>query len=302
MKKLILIPALLLALTSCKHDVDSQKMKISEIRLEKPSPDNVVYEKGNADAAIRIDEPVGNSDIKAVTEDSRPRTGTVKDTAKKIIKEGDISFETSNIKQTRTAIVAALKKTSGYLAEETETNDGEGSRKEYVLKTKIPAKYFDQFLSDVSATAVKIDSKNISMRDVTTQYIDMATRLQNKKLLEARYLSLLKQANKMGDILQVENKLTEIRSDIESEQGQLNYLSKQVAYSSLDITFYTKHVDPVDKPYGIGDKLISAIVKGWDLLQDLCFGIVGLWPVITVAVILIWMFSKWRRKKKALAS
>lgn len=321
MRKLILIPMLLFALASCKHKpttVDQQLFPppvvkadnevyekepptVEELKAADPGPKD---QKGDATAAIRIDEPVGNADVKAVAEYApSPAHGSmVKDTSKKIIKEGDISFETSNIKQTRAAIITALKKTGGYLSQENETNDGEDGRKEYVLKTRIPARYFDQFLSDVSATAVKIDTKNISMRDVTTQYIDMSTRLQNKKLLEARYLSLLKQANKMGDILEVESKLTEIRSDIESEQGQLNYLGKQVAYSSLDITFYTKHIDAVDKPYGMGDKFIGAIAHGWELLQNLFFGIVGLWPIITIATLLFWLFKRWRKSRKNAAA
>ena len=106
----------------------------------------------------------------------------------------------------------------------------------------------------------------------------------------------------MSDVLQIKAKLPEIRSDIESEQGQLNYLSKQIAYSSLDITFYTQHVDPVDKPYSLGDKLIRSIEHGWAVLEDLFFGIIGQWPVIIIAAVLIWLFKRWRKKKKALAA
>jgi hypothetical protein len=151
----------------------------------------------------------------------------------------------------------------------------------------------------VASAATQIDSKNISSRDVTTQFIDMSTRLQNKKLLEARYLSLLKQANRMGDILQVENKLSEIRSEIESEQGQLNYLSKQVAYSSLDITFYTRHMQAVDKGYGAGYKFKNALSQGWDTLTGWFFGLISLWPVLIVIGLLVVLFKRWRKRRKA---
>jgi hypothetical protein len=47
-------------------------------------------------------------------------------------------------------------------------------------------------LGTVSSTATKIDSRNIRIKDVTTQFIDTKTRLDNKlQLLEKRYLNLL---------------------------------------------------------------------------------------------------------------
>jgi hypothetical protein len=299
MKKLLLIFLVLSGLQSCKHGADADKVMVSQMRFPPPvvKPDEETMEKEpSRDVALKIVDPGPKSNA-GYSGSANP--GIVKDTAKKIIKQGDISFETGNIAQTRKIIIASLKKAGGYLSEENESNNSEENRKEYVLKTRIPAKYFDTFLSDVASAATQIDSKNISSRDVTTLFIDMSTRLQNKKLLEARYLSLLKQANRMGDILQVENKLSEIRSEIESEQGQLNYLSKQVTYSSLDITFYTRHIAPVDKGYGAGYKFKRALSEGWDTLTGWFFGLISLWPVLIVIGLLIVLFKRWRKRRKA---
>jgi hypothetical protein len=298
MKKLFFITLLSICSMACKNH---QPSVITEAYLPPPpiaKANNEIKEKSEN---IRLDEPVGNAGTKGGADDRIPlsgRNGVVKDTAKKIIKEGNISFETTNARQTREAITSSLKKAGGYIAEENETNNGDLNSKQYVLKARIPAKNFDTFLNDVSATAVQIDSKNISTRDVTTQYIDMATRLQNKKLLEDRYLSLLKQATRMGDMLQVENKVSEIQSDIESDQGQLNYLSRQVAFSSLDITFYTPHIEAADKGYTIGYKLLQALGQGWETLQGLFFGLIALWPLLLATAILLLVLKRWRMRRK----
>lgn len=299
MKKLLLIPVLFFAIISCNQN---EKEKISEVRFLPPvaKQDNEIEvsdpgrkdQKGDPNP-IRINEAVGNADRRMTSNNN------VKDTAKKIIKEGDISFETGNIKQTRYAIVASLKKAGGYVAEENESNNSDENHKEYILKVRIPAKYFDGFLNEVSAGAAQIDSKNITMRDVTTQYIDINTRLQNRKLLETRYQALLSKAARVTDILEVEDKLNTIQSEIESEQGQLNYLSRQVAYSSLDITFYTRHIEPVDKGYGAWYKFKNALGNGWDTLQQLFFGLIGLWPLLTLIVLFYIIIKRWRRRGKA---
>jgi hypothetical protein len=160
---------------------------------------------------------------------------------------------------------------------------------------RIPSGNFDQFLNGVVSIAEKIDSKNIRRTDVTTEYIDITTQLENKKKLEGRYLELLKKAGKMSDMLEIENKLTEIRTDIESTQGRLNYLLKQVDYSSLDITFYNKQIVP-DNGYSFGYKLKSALSDGWIILGGLFFGFLQVWPVWILLGIAAYFVKKWLRK------
>ncbi|EHQ27159.1 DUF4349 domain-containing protein [Mucilaginibacter paludis] len=225
------------------------------------------------------------------------------DTVKKIIKEGDIQFEAGDLSKTRGLIINAVNKAGGYVAEDNQSKDENTGRKEYVLKARIPSKNFDSVLDAISGTADRIDSKNVRVRDVTTEYIDIRSRLDNKRKLEGRYLALLNKAGKMEDILQIENKLTEIRSDIESTQGQLNYMNKQVAYSSLDITFYSKSI-VVNNGDGFVYKFKSALSGGWDFLQGLFFSLIGAWPIIILGGILylaLKRYIKLRDAKKASA-
>lgn len=248
---------------------------------------------------IQMDKAVGNSDVSAVRF-LPPVVKEDKEVSKKIIKQGDIRFETDNVVGTRKAIYDQLAKLNGYASGESEANDSEINQKEYTINAKVPAKNFDLFLNSVSANAVTIDSKNISMRDVTAEYIDISTRLANKKKLEERYLELLKKGDKIADLLQIENKLSEIRSDIESTQGQLNYLTKQVDYSSLDITFYAKQ-NVKESGQTFGHKITSAFGSGWENLGVWFYWFIGAWPFWLILAAIIMLFKKWRaniRRKK----
>jgi hypothetical protein len=189
------------------------------------------------------------------------------------------------------------------VAEDNETNDGDSHEQEFVLKVRVPSKNFDPLLDSVCSDAAKIDSKNISIKDVTSQFIDIKAQLANSKALENTYLGLLNKAGKMGDVLQIENKLTEIRTQIDSTQGGLNYLSRQVAYSSLDVTFYAKQA-AAENGDTIGARLRDAIANGWGTLQNLFFGLISLWPLILLVGAFYLLIRRiWRkRKRKQLAS
>ncbi|WP_345949887.1 DUF4349 domain-containing protein [Mucilaginibacter sp. PAMB04274] len=217
---------------------------------------------------------------------------------KKVIKEGEISLEINNLKTARKIITDTLNKLGGYIDEESENNNADVQRKEYILKVRIPAQNFDRFISDVSASADRIESKSIRIKDVTTEYIDISTRLNNQKLLEDRYKALLQKAGKMADILEVENKLTEIRTNIETTQGQLNYLNKQIAYSSLEITFFTQSTVGKNEGDGFGYKFKSAVNQSWQLLQDIFFGIITIWPVVMISILLFFVFRAVLRKRR----
>jgi|GEM_PF-1090207 len=315
MKSFVLVATLLLLFTSCgnknnnpdtvkfpppviKADEEADEENpptVNELEVADPGVKSV---KGDPNADIKIDEPVGSADVKQVIEEAPNVNKRYNDIERKIVKNGDISFETNDIGATRQKILATLKNLGGYVVDDKESTNNEANRKDYTLNVSIPANNFDKLLNFVSSSADKIDSKNISITDVTTNYIDITTRLANKKILENRYLDLLKKASKISDLLEIENKLTEIRSDIESTQGRLNYLNKQVLYSSLNITFYTKQIVKTDRPVGFAYKLKMALHKGELFLEHLFFKVVALWPLWSLCMIAFIIFKMWRRKKK----
>jgi hypothetical protein len=300
MKKYLIAALVPLLLMACSRpDKPAKPMALDVVLPAK----NYAVPSQKAVRQVKFPPPVAAADAEvaekpeAKMDESTSDNSIVKDTSKKIIKEGDISFEAKDIVATRKQLITELYKLGGYLDEDNETLNSDDNRKEYVLKTRIPAKNFDVFLDSVSNGAEKIDSKHISISDVTTQFIDMTTRLHNQKILEATYINLLKRASKMSDVLEVEDKLTDTRTEIESEQGQLNYLDKQIAYSSLDITFYTKQIQR-ETGTGSGYKFKSSLTVGWELVQDLFFGIISLWPIIILLTVIIILIKRWRKKRR----
>jgi hypothetical protein len=195
-------------------------------------------------------------------------------------------------------LLNTLSKLGGYADEDNQSLSSDSDQKEYSIKARIPAKNFDAFVDAVMSGAARIDFKHISVSDVTSSYIDTKTRLNNQKILEGTYIGLLKKASRMKDILDIEEKITDTRTEIESQQGQLNYMSKQIAYSSLDITFYTKSVEH-ETGTGAGYKLSTAFGEGWAILQALFYGIITLWPLDILAVAVFVAVRSWRKRRKA---
>ncbi|MFD1258942.1 DUF4349 domain-containing protein [Mucilaginibacter terrae] len=291
MKKFILGMALCIGIASCGNR-NGEKYKVQEVALA-PSP--------NAEPAMAADVKA-NSTESAQAGNAGGQPGAVTPTEKKVVKEGEISLETGDLKASRKSLTDSLKKLGGYIDEESENTDTYEGRKNYVFKARIPVQNFERFLNTVSASADHVESKSIRIKDVTTEYIDITTRLNNKKLLENRYKALLAKAGKMSDILEVENKLNDIRTDIESSQGQLNYLNKQIAFSTLQITFFTKNSAGNNSGNSFGYKLKNAFGESLQVLQSIFFGVITFWPVIALVAIIYFIFRQWRKRKSRKAT
>ena len=299
MKKYLICAAALSLLTACKHQPEAERKATVNYAPPVVKMDAVVMPPKQKETDIGA----GNGDSSAEDETAhdvclpvaaRP---AAMDTTKKIIKEGDITFETKDVNVTRKALLRNLAKLGGYADEDNETLASDSDRKEYQIKARIPARNFDMFLDFLSSNAINIDSRHISISDVTTRYIDMKTRLNNQKTLEATYLGLLKRASRMKDVLDIEDKITETRTAIESEQGELNFLSRQVAFSTLDMTFYSSQL-PRAARNNAGHRIVIAFRDGWHTLQTLFFGLISVWPIAILAVLATFLFRKWRMKRK----
>jgi hypothetical protein len=152
-------------------------------------------------------------------------------------------------------------------------------------------------VEDITRVAFKVDNKNITLNDVTEEFIDVEARLKTNKEVERRYLEILDKATTVQDILLVEQQLKIIREEIEAKEGRLKYLQSQVSLSTLNLEI---HQDLASKPgFKFFSKLADAIKGGWKGLLNLVVGLIYIWPIVLVCVIIIFWLIRRRRRKKS---
>lgn len=210
---------------------------------------------------------------------------------RKLIKQGRVEFETDKLQETRERILAAAIKYEAYISSDQENKWG--GRINHTMVIRVPAKNFDQLLADATQGVRKFDMKEITVTDVTEEFLDVNARLNTKKELELRYLELLKQARTVSEMLEIERELGNIRADIESMQGRLNYLQDQVSLSTLTITYY----ETVSDQDTFGRRVSEGLRNGWNNLKDFMVGMINIWPFILLifAALVLWR----RRRRKA---
>lgn len=216
---------------------------------------------------------------------------------RKLIKTGFIEFETEDIKKTREIIENLVTKYQAYISQEDEKNFYSNIRQ--TISIRIPKENFDNLLNELTIGIKKLDNKNITVEDVTEEFVDSLARLKVKKETEQTYLKILSQAKTVKDILEVQNQIQDLRSDIEAIEGRLRYLQKSVNYSTLNISMYQIISSSIARP-SFFTKALNAVKEGIGLFSDIIIGILYLWIFILIIIIIAVIIIKKRRNKKRL--
>lgn len=213
----------------------------------------------------------------------------VEEIERKLIKTGNLTFETKNIDSSKRIITAAVEKYNGYIS--SDDNYTSPDRISGTLVIRIPDDSFDSFIIDATSGVKRFDNRSVNVSDVTEQFIDINARLNTKKELEKRLLELLDNTSSVSEIIEIEKQLGDLRSEIESIEGRLKYLENQVSYSTVSITFYER----LSADNNIFGKIGDSIKGGWNLLISFIMFLVRMWPFILILAGVIFL---WRRIRK----
>jgi hypothetical protein len=215
-------------------------------------------------------------------------------TERKIVKRGNIRFQTADINKTKSLISQTVQELNGYISNDNAYDYSD--RFEHNLTIRVPADKFDMLLKNVSESVEKLDSKNIDVLDVTEEYIDIEARIKTKKELQDRYKEILKKATTVSEILTVEREIGSLQTDIESVEGRMKFLKDEIKFSTLTVTYYQKVT--TSSSLGFFFELRDGFKSGWNGFLWFIIGVSYLWVFILVAVAVIYLIVRWRRKKR----
>lgn len=218
--------------------------------------------------------------------------------AEKIKKTADLNITVDDYKKARAAIEKIVKSGRAYISGENEQNNTYSISNTMIIR--VANKDFDGMLSNISSIKGHVNSKNVYTEDVTKQFVDITARLKSKKEVEKRYLEILQKANKVTDILEVEDQLRVIREEIEAKEGQLKYLNDQVDYSTINLSFHQDlEYTPQDRP-GFFGRMGNAFGNGWNGFLSFLVGMMYAWPlwlILSIGGYLLYKLIKRKTKK-----
>ncbi|WP_267405436.1 MULTISPECIES: DUF4349 domain-containing protein [unclassified Chryseobacterium] len=248
------------------------------------------------------EDKVANYSPAAISEKSasvnkNPYLNTNDTISKKIIKNGEMTIQVGDTKKAQNQVNEIVKKNNAYIQKEEFRNTDTDENLNLIIR--VPHKNFDALINSFSDGMGSVLSKNISSNDVTEEYTDVSIKLANKKIYLEKYRDMLKSAATTKDMLEIQENIRELEDEIDVSEGRLRFIDDRVNYSTLNLTLYKEKVrSSMTSKIGFGSRFGDSFTEGWNSFIAFFLGLTSLWPFFLLIPVVIFLWRKWRNRKK----
>ncbi|MDP2327737.1 MAG: DUF4349 domain-containing protein [Dehalococcoidia bacterium] len=197
-----------------------------------------------------------------------------------VIRNGQLQMQVESVSTTFDRVRLATEAAGGYVADS--SISGRDKYQSAWLTIRIPADRFAQVVTELQGLAVEVDAFSTNSQDVTEEYADLQATIRNLRAVESQYLELLGRAQDIGEVLQVQDRLNQVRMQIDQVQGRINLLDQLTSLATLTV-YLTPVADIVDTEPSdsIGDAVREAWEASLETLESIARGVL-------VAVVYSW--------------
>ena len=234
--------------------------------------------------------------------------------SRKIIEKGYIHLEVEDFDIIHEKIISIVNEYNGYIQHNNVYNQFLDDRdinnilKSANMELRIPNDSFTEVFQLLKELG-RVVEENTSAEDISDHYMDIDNQKINLQLQEEHLREILQKADNVEDLLQVENELNRIRTEIDRLTGILNNYDKLVSMSTINL--YIREVDDIKTSLlNIDDNLwtksknsfINSINSMVLIFEKLFVGFFGILPPLIILTVIILplgylIYGKFKKKK-----
>lgn len=269
------------------------------------SGSSVAVSEGSASDAVKLSiaaapaAPMPASPADGAASDERAQRQVDLLAQSMIVRTGSASIRVDSLATGLAQVRALATRVGGYIGNTQVAAQG-GAAPQATLELRVPSARFDEAVAGIESIGFT-EGVQVSAEDVGEQYVDLEARLANSRRLELRLIELLaSRTGKLSDVLQVEEKLGQIRGEIEGIEGRMRWLRSRASVSTIAVTVHEPY--PLVSPSGTPAELAAAFRRAWQNFIAFIAGLIGASGVIVpVAAMAAGAWVAWRRHSHRVA-
>ena len=277
------------------------------------SAPSAAYDRVSTETAYPAEAPEEDYGGFAVAGGTQLETGSgaaPEGSPEKLIYSASATVETTEFDRTIEKLSALVEQYGGFVESSSINGSnyytqsrGYSSERYASYVIRVPSGKFSALMGSLS-TLGNVPYSHTYTENITAQYYDTDARLTAYQTQEARLLEMMEAAETVEDLIAIEEKLTELRYQIESLQSTLKNWDRQVAYSTLDLEVQEVIEYTPESRMSYGQELALALTNGLrrtgEFFKDLLLAIVGALPALVIlAVVLAILIPVWKKHRKA---
>lgn len=249
------------------------------------------------------------SEEAAYSQDMKSSLSEGESTERMVIKDANLSIVVEEPSLSMDAIAEMAEEMGGFVVSsnlyETQTERGVKVPQARIT-IRVPSQRLNEALEQIKSGAGRVLSENVSGQDVTREYTDLASRLRNLESAEEQLAEILDEARDTEDVLNIYNRLVEVREEIEVIKGQMQYYEQSAALSAISVDIQANEaVQPLTiggwQPVGVAKRAIQALINTLKFLGNAAIWL-GLYLVPVVLILYLPVRWLWKGLKRLFGS
>lgn len=227
--------------------------------------------------------------------------------SQKLIRRIYLDAETDDLDALLGGLDAKIAALGGY-AESRSVNGSESATRRYRyanLTIRVPADRLDEFVDHIDGASNILSSRETA-EDITLSYVATQSRITALETEQTRLLELLAQAEDMASLLMIEERLTDVRTELEQVTSQLRLFDNLVTYATIELSVSeVQEFTPVEEKtiwQRIGTGFMDSLSGIGTFFTELFVFLVAGSPYIVliggVTVLVVWLIKRGKKQQK----
>ena len=219
-----------------------------------------------------------------------------------VISTGRVQLVAEDLEEVRGDLDQLLGRYGGHVAKEQTSKDDDGKADHSELDLRVPSRHFDRLMADLEGLG-NVTDRNRKSVDVTTEVIDVASRIRTQEVSLNRLRGFLGEASDVNAMIRLESEIARREADLASLRAQQEYLEDQTSLATIALAMTRDDADvaPVDDPLDDAG-FVTGLRNGWEaLVSALVVGATVVGAVLPFAFVLavvgapLWVWARRRR-------
>lgn len=224
-------------------------------------------------------------------------------TNRKLVRKASVTVETTEYDDYLVWLENIVATAGGYFESKEQYNweyNSTDSQRNLDAIIKVPVSNLDTLLDSFSLNG-EVTSRTESQEDITESYTDVDAHLESIRIEQKRLNELLAMAETVEDILAIEDRLSQVRYEIENYERQLRGYDSQLEYSRVQVSLREVIEYTADDSEDFFSRCLTALQDNLEWLvlfiQSLVIFIFGHLPTIGVVVVLLLLAFRLYQKR-----
>jgi hypothetical protein len=179
-----------------------------------------------------------------------------------VVRTATLTVEAKNVPDALAKARTLVDGAGGYVGDESTSLDAAG-REHSRVQLKVPPADYERLLEDLAGLG-KLTDRKVNAEDVTSQVVDVQSRIKSQQTSVARLRELMNRAVKLSDVVTLEGELSTREADLEALQAQQKSLKERTDMATVTLVLTEPEaVAAAKKDDGVWASVGDALGAGW---------------------------------------